>query len=138
MKLTNLLEKRIKSPKIIVLGDLILDKYFWGDSSRISPEAPVPIVKINTENSSLGGSGNVIRNLLSLGAKVELLSVLSDCETSEEIFKSLSKYKINTKNIVLEKKRIISKKNRIFSSNFQVMRFDNEDTLDIKNATEKS
>jgi len=137
MKLTNLIEKRIKSPKIIVLGDLILDKYFWGDSSRISPEAPVPIVKINTENSSLGGSGNVIRNLLSLGAKVELLSVLSDCEASEEIFKSLSKYKINIKNIVLEKKRITSKKNRIFSSNFQVMRFDNEDTSDIKNATEK-
>ena len=52
-----------KSPKILVIGDLMIDSYLWGSSNRISPEAPVPIVNINSESSSLGGAGNVINNL---------------------------------------------------------------------------
>ena len=60
-----------KRVKILVVGDLMLDHYIWGSCERISPEAPVQVVKINNETYTLGGAGNVVRNLLSLGAKCE-------------------------------------------------------------------
>ena len=63
-----------KRVKILVVGDLMLDHYIWGSCERISPEAPVQVVKINNETYTLGGAGNVVRNLLSLGANVRWLA----------------------------------------------------------------
>ena len=61
--------------RVLVIGDLILDRYVWGSTERISPEAPVPVVRVDRESTMLGGAGNVARNLSSLGAQVELVSL---------------------------------------------------------------
>ena len=72
-----------KTPKILVVGDLMIDHYLWGSSERISPEAPVQVVNVDTESTLLGGAGNVINNLNALGAVVDVISVIGECETSE-------------------------------------------------------
>jgi len=68
------MEKKIEYVKILVVGDIMLDKYVVGDVSRISPEAPVPIVHVKEEYYSLGGCGNVVRNIKALGAQVDCLA----------------------------------------------------------------
>ncbi len=72
-------------PKILVIGDLMLDHYLWGKCERISPEAPVQVVDINRETTVLGGAGNVINNLITMGAKVGVLSVIGDDSNGEEL-----------------------------------------------------
>ena len=80
---------KTKHPNILVVGDLILDEYLWGECSRISPEAPVQIIKIDRENQILGGAGNVIHNLKTLGAKVDVISVIGECGSSMQLQKLL-------------------------------------------------
>ena len=75
----------MREVRALVAGDLMLDHYIWGSCERISPEAPVQVVKIKNETKRLGGAGNVVLNLLSLGAKVGVMSVLGDDETGDEI-----------------------------------------------------
>jgi D-beta-D-heptose 7-phosphate kinase/D-beta-D-heptose 1-phosphate adenosyltransferase len=117
-----------KSPKVLVIGDLIVDQYLWGNSSRISPEAPVQIVNINSQDSLLGGAGNVVNNLKSLGAKVDIISVIGDCDNANELKKLLKDIKVSYKYIFTQKNRITSKKSRIISAHQQVVRFDMENT----------
>ena len=102
-----------KKPKILVIGDLMIDNYLWGSSNRISPEAPVPIVNINNESSSLGGAGNVINNLKSLGADIDVISVIGDCENSQKLKKQLSQINIDTKYLITQTHRIASTKSRV-------------------------
>ena len=64
------------SPRILVVGDLIIDRYLWGESDNISPEAPVPVVNIFNQTTLLGGAGNVINNLKTLGANADIISVI--------------------------------------------------------------
>ena len=71
-----------KKPKILVIGDLMIDQYLWGSCNRISPEAPVQIVSIEEESNLLGGAGNVVNNLKTLGAEVDILSIIGDCKNS--------------------------------------------------------
>jgi D-beta-D-heptose 7-phosphate kinase / D-beta-D-heptose 1-phosphate adenosyltransferase len=120
-----------KSPRILVIGDLIVDQYLWGNSSRISPEAPVQIVNIKSETSLLGGAGNVVNNLKSLGAKVDILSIVGECDNSRELKKLLKNIKVSTKYLFTQKNRITSKKSRIISAHQQVIRFDKENTDSI-------
>jgi len=125
-------------PKILVIGDLIIDHYLWGLSDRISPEAPVPVVKINSENTMLGGAGNVLNNLKALGAITDVISVVGDCENSSSMKTLLSSINIDTRYLILEKGRITSKKSRIISSQQQVVRYDRENAANInKNSEEK-
>ena len=126
--MTNLLGK---SPRILVIGDLMIDQYLWGTSERISPESPVPIVSIDKESSILGGAGNVINNLKVLGANIDIISVLGDCSNSIELKKMLENIEVNTKYLVTEKNRLTSKKSRIISSHQQVARYDLESKHDI-------
>ena len=120
-----------KSPKILVIGDLMIDNYLWGSSERISPEAPIPIVNIDSESSSLGGAGNVINNLKALGAKIDVISVLGDCENSIKLIRLLEDINIDTKYLVKEKGRMASQKSRIIVSKQQVVRYDLESTDEI-------
>ena len=131
----NLLEK---TPNILVIGDLIIDKYLWGYSQRISPEAPVPIVTVSSESTILGGAGNVINNLKSLGAEVDVMSVLGDCAISLELKLLLEKIQINTKFLSFEPQRICSKKTRIIAANQQVIRYDQESTEEISITSQKA
>ena len=126
-----------KKPKILVIGDLMIDQYLWGDTSRISPEAPVQVVNIKKESTLLGGAGNVISNLKKFGAKVDILSVIGNCEVAVELNHLLKNIDINTKYLVLQEGRITSKKSRIISSQQQVIRFDRESIEEINSDTEK-
>jgi len=118
-------------PKILVIGDLMIDHFLWGSCERISPEAPVQIINIENESTSLGGAGNVINNLNSLGAKVDFISVIGDCNTSNELLKLLSDINIGIQYLIIQNKRITSKKTRIIASQQQVIRYDKESNDEI-------
>jgi D-beta-D-heptose 7-phosphate kinase / D-beta-D-heptose 1-phosphate adenosyltransferase len=120
-----------KKPKILVIGDLMIDHYLWGSCKRVSPEAPVQVINIDSESSRLGGAGNVINNLHSLGAEVDVISVIGDSETSEEMKKLLSNIKVSTKNLIYQKDRVTSKKSRIIAEQQQVVRYDLESNDEI-------
>ena len=126
-----------KTPKILVIGDLMIDQYLWGSSERISPEAPVQIVNISQESILLGGAGNVISNLKALGANVDIISVIGNCEISKELKQLLKDIEINTKYLVSQKNRVSSKKSRIISSQQQVIRFDRESTKAISKKSQE-
>ena len=125
-----------KSPKVLVVGDLIIDQYLWGSCERISPEAPVQIVNIDSENIVLGGAGNVVNNLKSLGAKVDVISVISDSKTSEILQGLLTNIGVDTKYLISQKDRINSKKSRIIASQQQVVRYDHESTEEINDKSQ--
>ena len=127
---------RKKRPNIVVIGDLMIDHYIWGSCERISPEAPVQVVNVNRENSVLGGAGNVINNLLSLGADVSIYSVVGDDVNATEMNKMLIKIEPKTLSLVTEEGRRTTKKSRIIASNQQVIRYDDETTLDIAQQSE--
>jgi D-beta-D-heptose 7-phosphate kinase / D-beta-D-heptose 1-phosphate adenosyltransferase len=124
------------SPKILVIGDLMIDNYLWGSTNRISPEAPVPIINIDNESSSLGGAGNVINNLKSLGASIDIISVIGECENSKILIKLLKSISIDTKFLITELGRIASKKSRVIVSKQQVARYDLESEADINSKSE--
>ena len=84
-----------KIPRILVIGDLIVDHYLWGSSERTSLEAPVLVIDIVNESKVLGGAGNVVNNLHSLGAIVDVISVIGECETSKELKELLLNIKGN-------------------------------------------
>jgi len=120
-----------KSPKILVIGDLMIDHYLWGSCERISPEAPVQVVRITSETAVLGGAGNVISNLRALGAEVGVISVLGDCETSKELTNLLKEIDIDSKYLIVQKNRVASKKSRIIAAQQQVLRYDRESYNEI-------
>ena len=125
-----------QSPKILVVGDLMIDHYLWGSSNRISPESPVQIVNIKNESVVLGGAGNVINNLKALGAQVDVISVLGGCEISDELKSLLDNIDIDTQHLITQKDRITSKKSRIIASHQQVVRYDRESTDEINNESQ--
>ena len=104
-----------KHPKILVIGDLMIDHYLWGSCERISPEAPVQVVNVKNESIVLGGAGNVINNLKALGAQVDVISVIGGCEISGELKKLLKDIDVDSKYLITQKDRITSKKSRIIS-----------------------
>ena len=125
-----------KTPKILVVGDLMIDHYLWGLSERISPEAPVPVVNVDSESTVLGGAGNVINNLNALGAVVDIISVIGECQTSKELKDLLCDIKIETQYLITQKNRVTSKKSRIIAAQQQVVRFDCESTSEINNKSQ--
>ena len=72
MKALPALLRKIAGRRLLVIGDVILDRYLWGDATRISPEAPVPVVHVTRESETIGGAGNVANNIAALGARVEV------------------------------------------------------------------
>ncbi len=118
-----------KEPKILVIGDLMIDHYLWGSCERISPEAPVQVVNVNSESAVLGGAGNVINNLSAMGAQVDVISVVGGCEISDELKKLLNNINVDT---------VSSKKSRIIAAHQQVVRFDRESTDEINNESQRN
>jgi len=114
--------KSFKDKKILVLGDIMLDKYIWGDVVRISPEAPVPVVEVKKDTSCLGGAGNVCRNLESLGAFPLLVGITGE-DTEAEWIKT---HVPDSRGIFTDKKRPTSVKTRIVAHQQQVVRVDSE------------
>ncbi len=126
-----------KSPKLLVIGDLMIDHYLWGSCERISPEAPVQVVNVKSESAVLGGAGNVINNLNALGAQVDVISVIGGCEISEELKELLADIRVDTQYLITQKDRITSKKSRIIASQQQVVRYDRESTDEISSESQK-
>ena len=119
-----------KKPKVLVIGDLMIDSYLMGSCDRIATDAPIPVVDVTKEESVLGGAGNVIRNLASLGAKVSVMSVVGDDDNAKLLKHLLDE--IQTKSFLIEQKgRKTSKKTRIVAGNSQVFRFDHESKNNI-------
>jgi len=123
-------------PRILVIGDLMIDHYLWGSCERISPEAPVQVINVGSETSVLGGAGNVINNLKSLEAEVDVISVIGECDTSKELKDLLLEINVNTNYLVTQKDRVTSKKSRIIASQQQVVRYDRESSDEINNESE--
>ena len=117
--------------KILVIGDLMIDHYIWGSCDRISPEAPVQVVLKQNENKRLGGSGNVVSNLIALGAEVGVISVVGDDSLGEEILNLISLRGAKAELVIKEKGRKSSQKSRIMVAHQQVLRLDTESVCDI-------
>jgi len=111
---------------VVVVGDVMLDSYRWGDVERISPEAPVPVVSIRKAESRLGGAANVAVNCKALGAKVSVASVIGADDDGATLLKLLAEQEIDTTLVHKSDARITTTKNRILSRNQQMLRFDTE------------
>ncbi len=124
--------------KILVVGDLMIDHYLWGSCERISPEAPVQVVDIAKETAVLGGAGNVINNLKSLGSEVSVASVIGDDENGIELTRMLNEIDVDTSNLVIQHGRHTSKKSRIIAVSQQILRYDKESKEDIISSSQKA
>jgi rfaE bifunctional protein kinase chain/domain len=128
---------RLRGKRIGVLGDLMLDRYLWGTSSRISPEAPVPVVDFVGQKDFLGGAGNVAANLVALGAKVEAFGVFGNDEAGRAVQKCLREARIGEKGVLSESKRVSTVKTRIIAKHHQVVRVDHERREPLKEETKE-
>lgn len=117
---------RFAKTTVLVLGDIILDEYIWGDVSRISPEAPVPVVDVRQETTMLGGAANVVHNIAALGGRVILCGVVGSDGTGEEILGKMQELNLTTDGIVRVSGRPTTIKTRIVAQSQQVVRFDRE------------
>ena len=122
--------------KVAVVGDVMLDTYWWGKVDRISPEAPVPVVALSKREQRIGGAGNVALNICSLGAHVSMISVLGKDEDGEQLTRLLTENNIQTKYLVHSEHRITTNKIRIISRNQHMMRLDAELVDDMHKADE--
>ncbi len=117
--------------RILVVGDIIVDRYIFGRVSRISPEAPVPIVEVERETLCPGGAANVLNNILSLEGKAYLCGVIGGDEEGEKAVELLRSLGIDMEGIVIEKDRPTTIKNRSIAHNQQVVRYDSEKSSPI-------
>lgn len=122
----NELFEAISKLKVGVIGDVMLDTYWWGKTERISPEAPVPIVSLNNREQRIGGAGNVALNTVALGASTTLFSVTGKDDDADILISLLNASNINPSNIIKSNERITTNKIRIISRNQQMMRIDAE------------
>jgi len=111
---------------VVVVGDVMLDNYRWGDVERMSPEAPVPIVTVKRKESRLGGAANVALNCRAMGAKVALAGVIGDDADGKLLAQLARDAGMNTDLLMPSKKRATTTKTRIISRNQQMMRLDDE------------
>jgi rfaE bifunctional protein kinase chain/domain len=114
-----------------VIGDIMLDTYLWGHVERISPEAPVPVVTLDSREYRIGGAGNVALNLASLGAHVATFSVIGTDDEGKILEGLLQTQKIKTEYQLKSKERITTSKARVIGRNQQMMRLDSETTRDL-------
>jgi D-glycero-beta-D-manno-heptose-7-phosphate kinase len=133
-KRINQLKKKFNGLKIAVIGDMMLDCYFWGDVKRVSPEAPVPVVEIENEFFRFGGAANVALNIATLGGIPVPVGIIG-YDNYGSIFTSLIKdNKISSKGILLDESRPTTAKTRVIAQNQHVVRIDKESKkyLDLK------
>ena len=128
MKALKKIISKFPKAKIMVVGDLILDEYIWGNVDRISPEAPVPVVWANKRTYVPGGAANVANNIRSLDGKVCLVGVTGKDKNTDVLFSELKIRKIDTESIFIEPERHTTVKTRILAGHQQVVRVDWEHT----------
>ncbi|MGE5257792.1 MAG: D-glycero-beta-D-manno-heptose-7-phosphate kinase [Hyphomicrobiales bacterium] len=117
--------------RILVIGDLILDEYVWGRVERISPEAPVPVLSVTREENTLGGAGNVARNLAVLGATVMVAGVVGKDSQGKKLKDELALLGADVSAVVAEPNRPTTRKTRIIAEHQQVLRIDRETVTEV-------
>lgn len=132
------LEERLSRVKILVVGDLILDRYFWGSVERISPEAPVPVFDLKEITHSLGGSANVAANLRGLSVQTFLMGVVGQDEEGDILIKMAEKCGIDTQGILRDPERPTTLKTRVIAQSQQLLRIDKEVRLPLSSSLRKS
>lgn len=125
-----------KPPAILVIGDLMIDHYIWGDATRLSPEAPVPIVNVKNESTTLGGAANVAQNLVALGAKVTLSGVTGNDSFGMRLKEIMVAEGLETDAIVEDASRPTTVKTRVLAGSHQLVRVDREITDPIRSELE--
>jgi len=121
-----LIRHQLKGLRVLVIGDIILDRYIWGKVERTSPEAPVPVVNVDEEYFVLGGAGNVAHNLAVMGVQTLLLGVIGKDTLGKKVLQLLRRSKIYDKFVVADESRPTILKTRILSSGQQLIRIDRE------------
>ena len=118
--------KNFSGSNVLVIGDIMVDHFIWGKVTRISPEAPVPVVEVHADNLMLGGSANVLNNICSLGGKAYGTGVIGSDDMGEKLLEEFRKRQIDTNGIIQETSRPTTLKTRIVAHSQQVVRFDRE------------
>ena len=117
--------------KVLVIGDVMIDAYLMGNVDRISPEAPVPVVAITHKDNRLGGAANVAMNLVALGAKPILCSVVGEDPEAKDLLELLEKEHIGLSGIIQSKERKTTTKTRVIAHHHQMLRIDQEITTPL-------
>jgi len=112
--------------RLLVFGDVVLDEYIWGDVERVSPEAPVPVVRVREETVMLGGAGNVVRNIVALGGGVSFCSVVGDDAAGRRVASLLKDLDVDPRGLVVADSRPTTRKTRVVARSQQIVRFDRE------------
>lgn len=129
--------KNFKNKKVVVLGDLMLDRYFWGRVTRVSPEAPVPVVDIKSESYHLGGAANVASNLKSLGLETYLCGLVGDDEYGHKFVSLANQTGVNVDGVYIDTDRPTTVKTRVFGNNQQIVRLDTESIKTVSTNAER-
>ncbi|MHC4292071.1 MAG: D-glycero-beta-D-manno-heptose-7-phosphate kinase [Planctomycetota bacterium] len=129
---------RFDNCRLLVVGDLMIDEYLWGEVDRISPEAPVQVVSVKNEDYTLGGSGNVVNNLVALGAQVFVLGVTGTGRDGKLLLNKLNDLGVDTQGVIQERSRPTTKKTRIIADHQQVLRIDRETQQKVSVSTFRS
>ena len=124
--------EKIVSPRILVVGDLMLDHYSWGEVNRVSPEAPIPIMRVLREDQRLGGAGNVVMNLSALGAEVIVCGVTGNDETGNTIRKLLSENCFDNSGVIVADNYKSCLKHRMIAGHTHLLRMDVDPDPDFK------
>jgi len=117
------------SPRVCVVGDVMVDAYMWGKVTRISPEAPVPVVEVTRREQRVGGAGNVVKNLTTLGAEVDVISVVGDDSAGQDLTRLLAT--MCTPHLAVDPLRPTTVKTRVISGGHHVVRVDEESTAPV-------
>ncbi|MCX7798397.1 MAG: D-glycero-beta-D-manno-heptose-7-phosphate kinase [Melioribacter sp.] len=137
LKKLNALKKKFYNKKIAVIGDMMLDCYYWGEVSRISPEAPVPVVAVENEFARFGGAMNVAHNILTLGGIPLPIGVIGNDNDGKILLSLMKKANIDDSYIIIDKSRPTTTKTRVIAHNQHVVRIDKESTNPINSKIEK-
>jgi D-beta-D-heptose 7-phosphate kinase/D-beta-D-heptose 1-phosphate adenosyltransferase len=117
---------RFTQARVLVLGDIMLDQFIWGSVRRISPEAPVPVVQVESETSMLGGAANVLHNLIALGGRASLGGLVGDDEAGRQVAELLDQLEVAPDGVVVCDDRPTTVKTRVVAHSQQVVRVDRE------------
>jgi D-beta-D-heptose 7-phosphate kinase/D-beta-D-heptose 1-phosphate adenosyltransferase len=120
------LVQSFKQLRLLVLGDVVLDEYLWGDATRVSPEAPVPVVHVQRESMVLGGAGNVVRNVVALGGACDFCTAVGEDRAGERVLELLAELGVDVRGSVRVADRPTTRKTRVVARSQQIVRYDRE------------
>jgi D-beta-D-heptose 7-phosphate kinase/D-beta-D-heptose 1-phosphate adenosyltransferase len=125
---------RFSRSRVLILGDVMLDEYVWGTVSRISPEAPVPVVAVRSESVKVGGAGNVATNVAALGGQASLIGLVGDDAVGERLGHELELAGVKSDGLIVDRSRPTTVKSRVVAGSQHIVRFDRESDAPISPA----